>query len=86
MSTEPIFYNSTPKFLRQLDFDSVKNFIKEYGTDVLTKNLIPLFDIADAEFIVYDLNDNSWGILHIDDKQPYSKKKTLMDVLKGNGF
>lgn len=86
LSAEPIFYKSTPKFLRQLDFDSIKNFHNEYGIDVSTKKLIPLFDIADAQFIVYDLNDDSWGIWHIDDKQPYSKKKILMDVLKLNGF
>ena len=86
LSEESVFYNSTSKFLRQLDFDSVKHFNNEYGIDVVSRKLIPLFDIADAQFIVYDLKDGTWGILHIDDKEPYSKKKTLLEVLKASGF
>jgi hypothetical protein len=58
----------------------------EYGIDVVSRKLIPLFDIADGQFIVYDLKDGTWGILHIDDKEPYSKKKTLLEVLKASGF
>ena len=85
LSTDSVFYNST-KMLRQLPFDSIRNFKKEFGVDLVNKNLIPLFDIADAQFIVYDILQDKWCILHLDDNLPYVSYKSLIDLLSINNF
>lgn len=81
-----VFYASSAKFLRQLSISSVKDFSKDYGVEMISKKLIPLFDISDAQFIVYDLDVSMWGCFHVDDDKPYYRSKSLLKLLQEYNF
>lgn len=67
---------------RLLAFSEIESASEEYDVDFIGKNMIPLIDCFENDFIVYHLVAGVWSKFNVVDGTVYKKKtSTLKEVL-----
>jgi hypothetical protein len=80
MDREVIFFDDLP-ILRKLSMDEVLNATQELSVDFIGKHLLPLLDIGDNDYIVFDVAESFWYKFNIVDEIKFSKAGTLQEYL-----
>ena len=64
IAEESIFID---KEKRLISYVEIKNASEEYGVDFISKQILPLFDCYDNDFIVYCYDKKIWALYNIID-------------------
>ena len=81
LSNEAIFYDDF-SLLRGLSHEEILDANSDLQVDFIEKKLLPLFDIGDNDFIVYDLSDRHWYKFNIVDEEKFEKTENLIQYFK----
>lgn len=80
ISKETAFYEDAP-LLRGLSYDEILNASSDMAVDFLSKQILPVFDVGDNDFIVYDLVEKCWYMFNIVDEVKFAKADFLTEYL-----
>jgi len=64
-----------------LSANAILNAFNDLYIDFPALNLVPLFDIGDSEYIVYDLNKRCYALYDISDDDEYSQASNLLEYV-----
>ncbi len=78
VAEEPIFFNSN----RILSFDEICEAEEEFNVSFIEKQMIPLIDCSDNDFIVYHFDSKKWSKFNIVDECVFKEKESLYELLK----
>lgn len=76
------YFLESEDFLRALSLDEIINAKENFQVDFPKKQVIPLFDLCDNDFIVYHVNENKWSIMNITDSIFSLKTTNLLSLLE----
>jgi len=68
--------------IRVLSFPEITEAEKDLHVDFKSKNIIPIFDCGNNDFIVYNYKRNKWSKFNIIDEVLFKIKDRLEDLLK----
>ncbi len=74
---EPLFLNDE---MRLLSKDEINNYKMELGIDI--DNIVPLIDLFDNNFLIYNKVKNTFEKLNIVDETIYEREETIEKYLK----
>lgn len=74
---EPIFFGDD---MRLLSKEEILNYKKELNIEI--DNIIPLIDLYDNNFLIYNIKENAFEKLNIVDEITYEKVDTIEKYLK----
>ena len=57
------------------------NATADLEVDFVAHALLPIFDIGDNDFVVFDFSENCWCLFNIVDEIKFRKTKDLINVL-----
>lgn len=77
ITDEPNFFNDN---MRLLFKDEVLNYKEELCVDI--DNIIPLIDLYDNNFLIYDITENIFGIMNIVDEFIFDKTTSIEKYLE----
>jgi hypothetical protein len=80
IGSNTLFYEDKD-ILRSLSESEVLNATKDLSVDFVGKSLLPLFDIGDNDFIVYDLSEKCWYLFDIVDEVKFKKSEDISGYL-----
>ena len=80
LSEETVFYDDFP-LLRGLSNPEIAKASEDMHVDFIGKKLIPLFDVGDNDFIVFDLAEKVWYKFNIVDEIKFSPAGDLNEYL-----
>ena len=75
-----VFYDDRG-FLRKLSTSEILNATEQLHIDFIGISLLPIFDIGDNDFIVYDLKERCWYLFNIVDEIKFKKAANLTKYL-----
>jgi len=61
-----------------LSANAILNAYNDLYIDFVSLNLVPLFDIGDSEYIVYDLKKRRYALYDISDDDEYKEESDLL--------
>jgi hypothetical protein len=64
-----------------LSAKAILNAYNDLYIDFVSLNLVPLFDIGDSEYIVYDLKKKRYALYDISEDDEHSEETDLMNYL-----
>jgi hypothetical protein len=64
-----------------LSANAIVNAYNDLYIDFVSLNLIPLFDIGDSEYIVYDLKKRCYALYDISDDDEYREASDLLEYV-----
>ena len=67
--------------VRILSYKEILNAEYDLYVDFKTKQMIPLADCGDNDFVVYHFDTHEWSKFNIIDEVTFKKRKTLAEVL-----
>ena len=67
---------------RALSYNEIVNFDQYNKTNLKEKHLIPIFDILDDTFIVYNIDTGSYAKYNIIDDRLYENESNLREYIK----
>ena len=67
--------------VRILSYKEILNAEYDLHVDFKTKQMIPLADCGDNDFVVYHFDTHEWSKFNIIDEVTFKKRKTLAEVL-----
>lgn len=67
---------------RALSYNEIVNFDQYNKTNLKEKHLIPIFDILDDTFIVYNIDTGSYAKYNIIDNRLYETESNLREYIK----
>ena len=67
--------------VRILSYKEILNAEYDLHVDFTTKQMIPLADCGDNDFVVYHFDTHEWSKFNIIDEVTFKKRKTLAEVL-----
>ncbi|MCI6664314.1 MAG: hypothetical protein MSL09_08895 [Spirochaetia bacterium] len=68
--------------LRFLTISEILSADENLSVSFSLKNTIPMFDIGDNDFIIYQLNSKKWACMNIIDGTIFSEKETLEELFE----
>lgn len=68
--------------VRLLSLQEIVDADIDLGTEFIVEKLLPLFDLGDNDFIVYDFNNKNWCKYNIAENFKFSCKNNINDILK----
>ena len=68
-------------FCRLLSFDEISKASEELHVDFVRHCIVPLFDIGDNDFIVFDLQKSCWEKFNIVDEVSYGEKESVSEII-----
>lgn len=77
VGTEPIFFYDE---MRLLSEEEIINYKEELGIKI--DNIIPLIDLYDNDFLIYNTNENVFEKLNITDETFFDKTNTIEKYLE----
>ena len=72
LSQDVTFYEDK-EIMRSLSNFEILNASDILQVDFIDKSLLPIFDIGDNDFIVFDLSENCWYLFNIVDEVKFKK-------------
>ncbi len=79
LCSEPVFLDDGTRILA---FDEIIDAERDLQIPFSAKELIPIADCGDNDFIVYDFSCASWAKYNIVDEIEFKKRNALSDLLK----
>jgi len=76
LNQDAIFYEDK-EIMRSLSNSEILNASEDLQVDFLGKSLLPVFDIGDNDFIIFDLSEDCWYLFNIVDEVKFKKAKSL---------
>lgn len=72
--------------LRGLSYAEIIDAPSDMSVDFIDKKILPLFDLGDNDYVVYDFGEQCWYKFNIADDVKFSKTMTLADyfIVSGN--
>jgi len=64
-----------------LSANAILNAYNDLYIDFVSLNLVPLFDIGDSEYIVYNLKKRSYALYDISDDDEYREASDLLEYV-----
>ena len=83
LNQEAVFYDDRD-ILRGLSNAETLNATEDLEVDFVGKSILPLFDIGDNDFIVFDFSDDCWYLFNIVDEVSLRKLLVFVNICKGN--
>jgi hypothetical protein len=80
LSKDTVFYEDF-SLLRGLSHAEISDASSDMAVDFIGKELLPLFDIGDNDYIVYDITEKVWCKFNIVDEVKFSKSKSISALL-----
>ncbi len=80
ISKDAVFYDDAP-LLRRLSNKEILNASSDMAVDFLEKHILPVFDVGDNDYIVYDLEKKCWYKFNIVDEIKFSKANSVSEYL-----
>jgi hypothetical protein len=80
LSKEAAFYDDF-LLLRGLSQAEITDASSDMAVDFLGEKLLPIFDVGDNDYIVYDIANGEWCRFNIADEIRFSSGKSLFDML-----
>mgnify|MGYP005773220979 CR=1 FL=1 len=74
---ETLFFDD----FRLLSNDEIINATEQLHVDFVTKNILPLIDCGDNDFIVFHIKTNKWSRFNIVDECSFKERDSLEEVL-----
>ncbi len=74
---EPIFFYDE---MRLLSEDEIVNYKEELNIEM--DNIIPLIDLYDNDFLIYNINENVFEKLNIEEEITFGKINSIEEYLK----
>lgn len=74
---EALFFDD----FRLLSNDEIINATEELHVDFITRNILPLIDCGDNDFIVFHIKTNKWSRFNIVDECSFKERNSLEEVL-----
>jgi len=65
-----------------LSAKAILNAYNDLYIDFVSLNLVPLFNIGDSEYIVYDLNKKCYALYDISEDDEYSEQSDLLKYVE----
>ena len=81
LSKETTFYDDRD-LLRGLSSDEILNASDNLELDFVALKLLPLFDIGDNNFIVYNFEKNCWSLFNIVDETLFNESSDLLKYIE----
>lgn len=75
------YFLESDDFLRALSLDEILDAKDCLHVDFPAKGIIPLFDVCDNDFIVFNLNKNVWSLMNIVDLTLFSETDDVLSLL-----
>jgi hypothetical protein len=75
-----IFYDDFP-LLRGLSHDEILSAPSDMAVDFIGEKIVPIFDVGDNDYIVYDIAEGAWCRYNIVDGIKFGKSKALTELL-----
>lgn len=66
---------------RALTYSEIINPLDSLGCDFISLNLIPIIDVYDNTYIVFDYMHNTWGEYNISDEILFNESNTFQELL-----
>lgn len=76
------YFLESDDFLRALSLDEILDAKDCLHVDFPTKRIIPLFDVCDNNFVVFQLDKNIWSLMNINDLTLFSETDDVLSLLK----
>lgn len=80
LNKETISYDDF-SLLRSLSHAEITDASSDMAVDFIGKGLLPLFDVGDNDYIVYDVAEKTWCRFNIVDEVKFSISKTITELL-----
>ena len=80
INEETVFYEDFP-LLRSLSHAEITDASSDMAVDFIGKKILPLFDMGDNDYIVYDITEKVWCMFNIVDDVKFGSCKELIDLL-----
>jgi len=80
LNKDGVSYDEKPVF-NGLSSNAILNAYNDLYIDFVSLNLLPLFDIGDNEYIVYNLKKGCYALYDISDDTEYSEESDLLKYI-----
>lgn len=80
ISKDAVFYDDA-SLLRGLSNEEILNASSDMAVDFSDKHILPVFDVGDNDYIVYDFEEKCWYKFNIVDEIKFSKANSLSEYL-----
>jgi hypothetical protein len=77
IESKAVFYDDRD-ILRSLSDCEILTASEDLSMDFVGKSLLPLFDIGDNDFIVFDLSENCWYLFNIADEVKFKRSEDIL--------
>ena len=67
---------------RLLSYDEIISASQELNINFSKHGIIPFFDIADNDYIVYNFKNKNWELFNIIDEEAFKSEKQINDIIK----
>ena len=78
---EVSFYDDIP-LLRGLSFHEILTANEDLKVDFIAQSLLPVFDIGDNDFVVYDFSEQVWCLFNIVDEVKFRKSSDILTLIE----
>jgi len=80
INKDTVFYDDFP-LLRGLSHSEIFDSSHDMSVDFIHKGIIPLFDVGDNDYIVYDVLEKRWYTFNIVNEVKFNKASSLIEYL-----
>lgn len=77
---EPVFFEDEETSYRLVSKDEIENYPKHLG--IQTKNIIPLIDLSDNNFLIYDIKSNAFQKMDISNDFIYNSLSSIKKYIE----
>ena len=74
---EPVFLDN----VRILSIDEIMDAEEDLSVDFMGKQIIPIADVGDNDFVVYHFDDGTWSLFNIVDEFDFMKRSSFIEYL-----
>jgi hypothetical protein len=80
LSEETMLYDDKP-LLRKLSSAEIIEANEDLEVDFIGQSLLPVFDMGDNDFVVFDFAENRWCLFNIVDEIKFKEEEDLLLVM-----
>jgi len=80
ISNEAVFYDDFP-LLRSLSHAEIIDASEDMAVDFIGIDILPLFDVGDNDYIVFDFSEKTWCKFNIVDEAKFSEANNISEYL-----
>ncbi len=81
LSKDTVFYSDLP-ILRGLSHKEIINVSDDMSVNFIEKRILPLFDIGDNDYIIYDIHEKTYYKFNITDEVKFDRSNNIYTLIK----